>query len=569
MSATEPRILCVDDEPFILELLEKLLLANGYVVTQARNGQEAVQKLKEEKIDLVLLDIKMPDLDGFEVCRRIKAEEASMNIPVVLITGLTTKEDRIKGIEAGAEDFISKPFDNTEILARIKMLLKAKKIQERRIGDLLIEMNFITEEQLREALSISKGRGIKVGEALIAMGALDKDQIYWVLSNQLKMNYIDPSLETVDQELVRQFPLEALEHFQCLPLYETAGEINFAIADPTNHENVKAIKELHPGKKARFHLALPEKIGAILKTIQQELHSPPKASGSDPKFARLLPSITGKPSDSVQKEKHWHKLAEFFFSMSGGEVGWLYRDSKGGRFISQKGSDFRTVYQYSDEIFETIQLRMKRQVSARDRKGAGYLFLQHKIPHLRGIFKVGLLNGMGKDLLRIVRIPAFSLEDFHLAEPRTLQLVRELQQLFQEHRRLLLGGTERLLIKEYCYSLLKMQGDSAAFPPPFFVEDEMEMYFPEVTQLSNYHFHLGSFLDHFQGSPAPFVFYEAPAPEISPDILAALLGRYGNVILHIPFPSLESMEKALATSPARQEARFQAAFLQGNQFKVM
>src|SRR4030043_706964 len=137
------RILCVDDEPEILKFLEAVLVQNGYEVVKAEDGAEAMKKLKEERIDLVLSDVTMPKLDGFEVCRRIKADDRYRNIPVVIITGLTAKQDRIKGIDAGAEDFISKPIDPAEVLARIKMLLKAKVRHERRIGELSVEMGFI------------------------------------------------------------------------------------------------------------------------------------------------------------------------------------------------------------------------------------------------------------------------------------------------------------------------------------------------------------------------------------------------------------------------------------------
>jgi len=137
MIPTKPKILCVDDDASILKTFEILLVPNGYEVFKAQNGQEALEKLKEERIDLVLMDVKMPNLDGVEACRRIKTDERTRNIPVVLITTLSAKGDRIKGIEAGAEDFISKPFDVAEVLARVKRLLKTKSLSERRIGELL------------------------------------------------------------------------------------------------------------------------------------------------------------------------------------------------------------------------------------------------------------------------------------------------------------------------------------------------------------------------------------------------------------------------------------------------
>lgn len=132
MNSRKPRILCVDDEPFNLSLLEAILTPRGYDVVAAANGPEALKKIAAERIDICLLDVKMPGMDGFEVCTRIKADEDHGNIPVVMITSFAAdKENRIRGIEAGAEDYISKPFDAAEVLARIKMLLHVKALNDR------------------------------------------------------------------------------------------------------------------------------------------------------------------------------------------------------------------------------------------------------------------------------------------------------------------------------------------------------------------------------------------------------------------------------------------------------
>ncbi|TAN39516.1 MAG: response regulator [Nitrospirae bacterium] len=130
MNTQKQRILCVDDEPMNLKLLEVALAPKGYEVFTAANGQEALEKLREQAVDLLLLDVMMPGMNGFEVCSIIKNDPRYLNIPVVMITALTAKEDRIRGIEAGAEDFISKPFDHAEVLARIKMLLKIKNLND-------------------------------------------------------------------------------------------------------------------------------------------------------------------------------------------------------------------------------------------------------------------------------------------------------------------------------------------------------------------------------------------------------------------------------------------------------
>jgi DNA-binding response OmpR family regulator len=123
-----PRILCVDDEPKNLSLLEAMLSPRGYDVVSAASGLEALEKIRTERIDLCLLDVIMPGMDGFEVCRLIKSDDLNRNIPVVMITIYTDMKNRIRGIEAGADDYISKPFDSVEVLARIKMLLHVKSL---------------------------------------------------------------------------------------------------------------------------------------------------------------------------------------------------------------------------------------------------------------------------------------------------------------------------------------------------------------------------------------------------------------------------------------------------------
>ncbi len=131
MIAVKPKILCVDDEPVNLKLFDAFLVPQGYDVLHALDGPKALEMIREHKVDLVLLDIMMPEMNGFEVCRRIKEDKARSNIPVIMITSLQFKKERIKGIEAGAEEFISKPIDQGEVLARIKMLLKMKELNDR------------------------------------------------------------------------------------------------------------------------------------------------------------------------------------------------------------------------------------------------------------------------------------------------------------------------------------------------------------------------------------------------------------------------------------------------------
>jgi len=122
----QPKILLVDDIAINLELQKAYLQGSGYDVVLAMDGEEALRKVYEEKPDLILLDIMMPKKNGYEVCRLIKNDPETRFIPVIMVTALKDIEDKIKGIEAGADDFISKPFNKTELMARVRSLLRLK-----------------------------------------------------------------------------------------------------------------------------------------------------------------------------------------------------------------------------------------------------------------------------------------------------------------------------------------------------------------------------------------------------------------------------------------------------------
>lgn len=122
------KILVVDDNPANVRVLKLRLQAEGYEVAEAADGLEALEKVNEERPDLILLDIMMPKMDGYEVCRRLKAKEETQLIPVVMVTALKETADRVKGIEVGADDFLSKPFDPSELRARIRSLLRLKSL---------------------------------------------------------------------------------------------------------------------------------------------------------------------------------------------------------------------------------------------------------------------------------------------------------------------------------------------------------------------------------------------------------------------------------------------------------
>ena len=130
MSDKLPNILIVDDEPLNLSVLEAYLHGEGCSITKASSGADALRSAAEIPPDLVLLDVMMPGMDGLEVCRRLKGDDITRFVPVVIITSLDQKDDKIEAIRAGADDFITKPVDKAELLARARSLLKIKSLHD-------------------------------------------------------------------------------------------------------------------------------------------------------------------------------------------------------------------------------------------------------------------------------------------------------------------------------------------------------------------------------------------------------------------------------------------------------
>ena len=138
------RILVVDDQRANVQIIAGVLEARGYSIHTAANGAEALERLREIRPDVVVSDILMPKMDGYELCRRVRAAPETALLPVILVTSLEAHDERIKGLEAGADDFLAKPINWEELFARVRSLLRVKSLQ-----DELKEVNARLEERVR------------------------------------------------------------------------------------------------------------------------------------------------------------------------------------------------------------------------------------------------------------------------------------------------------------------------------------------------------------------------------------------------------------------------------------
>ncbi len=142
------KVLVVDDVAVNVKLLADLLAVKGYAVVTAASGAEALEQIEKEQPGLVLLDVMMPGMSGYDVCRRIRQNAATAMLPVIMVTALDPTQERVKGIEAGADDFLSKPINQPELLARVKSLLRIKLLH-----DELADWNRTLERRVEQQLA--------------------------------------------------------------------------------------------------------------------------------------------------------------------------------------------------------------------------------------------------------------------------------------------------------------------------------------------------------------------------------------------------------------------------------
>jgi two-component system, sensor histidine kinase and response regulator len=181
-----PSILVVDDQPINVQLLKRKLEREGIRVVAAYTGIEALELIKKEKPDLILLDVMMPDMDGIEVCQRLQANEQTRGIPVIFITARTTKESKLEGLGVGAVDYITKPIDLDETLARVQTQLRFVAINRQ-----LVDLTRRLEESRKAATigAVTQGIAHNLNNLLgVVIGYLDLVKAYYDKPEQVKKN---------------------------------------------------------------------------------------------------------------------------------------------------------------------------------------------------------------------------------------------------------------------------------------------------------------------------------------------------------------------------------------------
>lgn len=181
-----PSILVVDDQPINVQLLKRKLEREGIRVAAAYNGLEALELTKKVMPDLILLDVMMPDMDGIEVCQRLQADETTRGIPVIFITARTTKESKLEGLGVGAVDYITKPIDLDETLARVQTQLRFVAVNRQ-----LVDLTRRLEESRRAATigAVTQGIAHNLNNLLgVVIGYLDLVKAYYDKPEQVKKN---------------------------------------------------------------------------------------------------------------------------------------------------------------------------------------------------------------------------------------------------------------------------------------------------------------------------------------------------------------------------------------------
>lgn len=238
-------ILLVDDVPQNVQVIYKILSAYGYNFAIATNGEETLKLLEKEEPDLILLDIMLPDIDGFEICRRIKADSKTADIPVIFLTAKIELEDKIRGFKLGAVDYITKPFEEEEVVARVQTHLKLRKTEKklRQLNSAKDKFFSIISHDLKNTFTILLGYS----------DVLEED--FHIISDSEKQDYISAISSTTKgvyallENLLSWSRMETgrMEYQpQNFPVYTSVNETVDLLKSSSNEKEINLVNRVSP-----------------------------------------------------------------------------------------------------------------------------------------------------------------------------------------------------------------------------------------------------------------------------------------------------------------------------------
>ena len=306
LDANRSTILVVDDEPRNLKLLEAILTPLKYNVVKACNGEEALSIVHKMTVDLVLSDIMMPVMDGYEVCKYLKQNENTRLIPLIMVTALNDMESRIKGIETGADDFLSKPINKIEIQARTKALISTKKLNDKLTS--IENMIVLLANAVEAKDKCTEGHVQRVSEMAVLLGkklSLASHEITalrygGILHDIGKIGVSDTILNKLgplsgeERQMINQHPLVGYKI--CLPLKKTLG---IAI-DMILHHHEKLDGSGYPEGLKGDDISVAARIMAIADIYDALISDRPYKKGMSHQQAM---SILSREADAGQLDK--------------------------------------------------------------------------------------------------------------------------------------------------------------------------------------------------------------------------------------------------------------------------
>lgn len=251
ITANPNTILIVDDQPTNLKMLFSFLQESGFKVLVAQTGESAIKKLEKVSPDLILLDVMLPGLDGFETCRRLKATTQTQNIPVIFMTALSESMDRIKGLKVGAVDYITKPFQQEEVLARIENQLQLRRLQTQ-----LEEQNQQLQQEIRNRRKVEERLQVVIQAANDGFWDwnLESDDIYFSPRCKEMLGYAD---EELPNDLTswenHVFPEDKITALKLLDDYHSGKVPRFESIQRFRHKNGSTVYILVRGLRLQEH----------------------------------------------------------------------------------------------------------------------------------------------------------------------------------------------------------------------------------------------------------------------------------------------------------------------------